>query len=238
MGLFDEVKKNLVQGRGLREKAGLPFVTVSYAQSLDGSIALRPGYPLAISCPESQRLTHSLRALHEGILVGIGTVLADDPQLTVRNVPGQNPQPIILDSRLRFPPYARLLAGNGRRPWIFTTQNAEVGRARSLEESGAVVFRFSPDPDGRIGVRPLLESLGEQGVVSLMVEGGIQVITSFLLARMVNQMVVTIAPFLVGGTRVIEALADRESGPFPRLVNVDYERVGEDLVLRADPVWT
>ncbi len=238
MGLLDEVKKSLVRGRGLQEKAGLPFVTVSYAQSLDGSIALRSGYPLAISCPESRLLTHSLRALHEGILVGIGTVLADDPQLTVRNVPGQNPQPIILDSRLRFPPYARLLKGNGRRPWIFAAQTAEAGRARSLEASGAVIFRFLPDPDGRIGIRPLLKSLAEQGVLSLMVEGGAQVITSFLLARMVNQMVISIAPSLVGGTRVIEALAGRGSGPFPQLTHIDYERVGEDLVLRADPVWT
>ena len=238
MGLLDEVKKNLERGRGLREKTGLPFVTVSYAQSLDGSIALRSGYPLEISCPESRLLTHSLRALHEGILVGIGTVLADDPQLTVRDAPGQSPQPIILDSRLRFPLYARLLNGNGRRPWIFATQTAEVGRARSLEASGAVIFRFLPEPDGRIGVRPLLKFLAEQGVVSLMVEGGAQVITSFLLARMVNQMVISIAPSLVGGTRVIEALGGRETAPFPRLVKIDYERMGEDLILRADPEWT
>ena len=143
-------------------------------------------------------------------------VLADDPRLTVRNVPGQNPQPIILDSRLRFPPYARLLKGNGRRPWILRRPD-RGGWPRHLSASSrrAVIFRFLPDPDGRIGIRPLLKSLAEQGVLSLMVEGGAQVITSFLLARMVNQMVISIAPSRVGGTRVIEALAGRGSGPFP-----------------------
>ena len=92
-----------------------PLVTLSYAQSLDGSIARERGKPLALSGPESMRLTHQLRAAHDAILVGIGTVLADDPQLTVRLVEGKSPIPVILDSRLAISPTARLFQ-NPKKP--------------------------------------------------------------------------------------------------------------------------
>ncbi|MGC1403772.1 MAG: RibD family protein [Thermodesulfobacteriota bacterium] len=238
MGILDEVEKNILRESDDTKETRLPFVTVSYAQSLDGSIALRPGYSLAISCSESLALTHTLRAIHDAVLVGIGTVLADDPRLTVRMTAGQNPQPVVLDSRLRFPSYARLLEGNGHRPWIFTTQEAEVNREKSLEASGALVLRLPSGPDGRIEVKTLLKKLAEMQVKSLMVEGGAQVINSFLLARAVNQIVVCIAPVLVGGLRVIDAIAGFKPAHFPRLINIGYEQVGDDLVLRADPRWT
>ena len=95
-----------------------PFVTVSYAQSIDGSIATRRRRPLPISGPGAMRMTHGLRALHDGILVGIETVLADDPQLSVRLVEGPHPQPVVLDTRLRTPLEARLLKGGNGRPWL------------------------------------------------------------------------------------------------------------------------
>lgn len=238
MGILEEVKKNISRGEGDTRETRLPFVTVSYAQSLDGSIALRPGYPLAISCSESLDLTHSLRAMHDAVLVGIGTVLADDPQLTVRRSPGQNPQPVILDSRLRFPAYARLLEGNGHQPWIFTTQEADVSRERSLEAAGALILRLPSGPDGRIEVNTFLRKLADMQVKSLMIEGGAQVINSFLLAQAVDQIVICIAPVLVGGLRVIDAIAGFKPAHFPRLINMEYEQVGDDLVLRADPRWT
>ena len=90
-------------------RTGRPFVTLTYAQSLDGSIAADPGQPLSLSGPQSLLLTHYLRAAHDAILVGIGTVLADNPLLNVRLVEGKNPQPVIVDSQLRFPLDANLL---------------------------------------------------------------------------------------------------------------------------------
>jgi len=237
MTILSEAQHKLDLGKDFTKETRLPFVTVSYAQSLDGSIALRPGYPLSISCAESQVLTHNLRAMHDAILVGIGSVLADDPQLTVRLAQGRNPQPLILDSRLRFPPYARLLDCNGRRPWIFTTDSAGVDRERSLEACGAKVFRLPAGPDGRIEVRTLLKHLAKMGILSIMVEGGAEVIKSFLLAEAVNQMVVSISPLLVGGIRAIDAIVNVEPPRFPRLNNVCYEKVGKDMVLRADPDW-
>lgn len=185
-------------------RLGRPFVTLSYAQSLDGSIAARSGRPLALSGPESMTLTHSQRACHDAILVGIGTVLADNPRLTVRLVAGRDPQTVIMDSRLRFPPYAELLR-HGRSPWIATAQEADSQRLEALETAGARVFRL-PSADGWVDLVSLLKLLSDLGIHSLMVEGGARVITSFLVSRLVDQMVLTIAPWLVGGLRVVDHL--------------------------------
>src|SRR5205823_12555295 len=105
-----------------------PFVTLSYAQSVDGSIAARPGQPLALSGALSMTLTHQLRAAHDAILVGIGTVLADNPRLSVRLVEGKDPQPIVADSRLRLPLSANLLYQHPLSPWIASGDQADVGR--------------------------------------------------------------------------------------------------------------
>ncbi|MFA5183246.1 MAG: GTP cyclohydrolase II [Syntrophales bacterium] len=218
------------------QKQHRPLVTLTYAQSLDGSIAARPGHPLHISCPGSQTFTHSLRAAHDAILVGIGTVLADNPRLNVRLVPGKNPQPIVLDSRLRFPSYANLLK-NGNPLWIATTLSAEASRQERLEKQGARIFRLPEGSCGGIDLTALLSKLGEMGIISLMVEGGAQVITSFITSRLVDQVIVTVAPVLVGGLRVLDSSPQMPLGNFPRLTQVSFHQVGEDLVLWGTPDW-
>ncbi len=233
--ILDEVSLYLSAAATHRQRAGRPWVTLSYAQSLDGSIAARPGRPLSLSGPQSLALTHSLRALHDAILVGIGTVLADNPRLDVRLVAGKNPQPVILDSRLRFPPYANLLR-NGRSPWIAASEGADSERQRALEAEGAKVFRL-PTNNGWLDLNSLLKYLNMKGINSLMVEGGAQIITSFLTSRLVDQIVLTIAPMLVGGLRVVDNLGQSPFRRFPCLRNVSYQRLGEDLVLRGEPDW-
>jgi 3,4-dihydroxy 2-butanone 4-phosphate synthase/GTP cyclohydrolase II len=218
-----------------RRRTGRPLVTLSYAQSLDGSIAARPGHPLTLSGPQSMVLTHGLRSLHDAILVGIGTVLADNPRLNVRLVTGRNPQPVIVDSRLRFPPYANLL-GNGRAPWIVANEGAEPARWQALEAAGARIFCL-PSSNSWVDLEALLKRLGELEVNSLMVEGGAQVITSFLAARLVDQVILTIAPLLVGGLRVGDGMGPANLRWFPRLSNLTYQRLGEDLVLMGEPEW-
>ena len=224
-------------GAACRQKHGRPLVTLTYAQSLDGSIAARPGHPLAISCTESQTFTHSLRAAHDAILVGIGTVLADNPRLSVRLVPGRSPQPVLLDSRLRFPSYANLLK-DGNRPWVITTPSAEMSRQQDLEHQGARVFRLPEGSYGGIDLTALLAQLGEMGVATLMVEGGAQVITSFMSSQLVDQIIVTVAPVLVGGLRVLDSSLQLPFGNFPRLVRVSFHQVGDDLVLWGNPDWS
>jgi riboflavin-specific deaminase-like protein len=212
-------------------------VTIGYAQSLDGSIAALSGHPMSLSGPKSTLLTHQLRALHEGILVGIGTVLADNPRLTVREVSGRSPRPVVLDSRLRLPLYARLLHQD-LNPWVITTSLADEERQTELEKTGARVIRLPADRTGQIDLRILLLRLKEMGIASLLVEGGAQVITGFLSARLVDQLVITIAPVLVGGLRILDNLSRLNHSGTPRLNNVSYEKLGQDLILRGDLDWT
>jgi GTP cyclohydrolase II len=219
-----------------RQRTGRPYVTLTYAQSLDGAIAANPGHPLALSCRESQAMTHALRAEHDAILVGIGTILADNPSLTVRLVSGKDPQPVVLDSRLRFPLYAKLLRQK-KRPWIMTNAAAETERQEALESLGVKVFRLPTGDNGCLEINTVLNILGEKGIESVMVEGGAQVISSFLGYQAVDQIVVTIAPVLVGGLRVLDFHRQPPPKKFPRLVNVEYEKIGEDLIVRGEPDW-
>jgi GTP cyclohydrolase II len=209
------------------QKAGRPLVTLSYAQSLDGSITARRGSPLGLSGPEAMSFTHRLRATHETILVGIGTLLADNPRLTVRLIEGCNPQPIILDSRLRSPAGANLFQDPGLAPWIATTEEASHERGALLEARGAKILRFPQNPQGRVPLPALLTHLAELGIKSLMVEGGASVITAFLSQGLVDLLILTIAPVLVGGLRVPENYLQ----PPLRLEGFGSERAGDDLII-------
>lgn len=248
-----QVRRN-IHGNSLRsleqrtesyfEETGRPFVTLTYAQSLDGSIASSSGEPLPISGEKSLRFTHRLRDLHDGILVGIGTVLADDPRLNVRLGSGDHPVPVVLDSSLRFPPEATLLECEGPSPLIFTGPDAPPEREDALEKRGATVVQLSCGPDGGICVDSLLEALGERGIKSLMVEGGTEVLTNFLRKHQAQRIILTIAPMFVGGRSAIEDVSSggnhtppSEPADFPRLKNVQRQWYGEDLILEGDPVW-
>ena len=211
----------------------LPFVTLSYAQSLDGSIAAADGTPLRISGERAMTLTHMLRAAHDAILVGVGTVLADDPQLTVRLVAGSDPQPILLDTHLRTPVTARCLR-NPRPPWLVTAKAAATAAA-PLRNAGARVLTSPCDAQGRIALQPLLRELASQGIRSIMVEGGATVLQSFLQGRLAHAAVITVAPFFVGG---LPALATQrapsdsrpEASCFPRLVTPQWLPLGDDII--------
>jgi 3,4-dihydroxy 2-butanone 4-phosphate synthase/GTP cyclohydrolase II len=227
----------------LAEKINLakqrPLVTLCYAQSLDGSITARRGSPLLLSGEESFRYVHRLRAACDGILVGIGTVLADDPQLTVRLVPGKHPQPIILDRGLRFPASARMLSGPGPRPWLATDTNYPGDKRDDLINKGVQVLPVPVNPDGKLNLPRLLNELLDRGISSLMVEGGAQVITSFIQQRLADALVLTLVPVYVGGLRALQApLFDNHSSPppldtrrFPRLIEANYQPLGQDLVI-------
>jgi 3,4-dihydroxy 2-butanone 4-phosphate synthase/GTP cyclohydrolase II len=213
-----------------------PYVTLSYAQSLDGSIAARRGEQTFISGPEAGRLTHRLRAHHDAILVGIGTVLADDPQLTVRLVRGPDPQPVIVDSRLRFPPWAKLLRGE-RRPWIATTEAADPARQAALEAAGARIIRLPATPNGMVDLAALLAHLGRRHIRSVMVEGGATVISNFLAAHLVDRLVLTIAPMILGGLNAVADLGQLNGQALPRLIRPQYQALGKDVILFGDVTW-
>ena len=212
-----------------------PFVTLSYAQSLDGCAAGVEDRPLAISGGASRCFTHRLRAAHDGILVGIGTVLSDDPNLTVREAEGCHPQPIVVDSRLRFPIDARLLSHPNRRVWIATTNRADPQRVQRLESLGAEVLIVPADAAERVDLAALMAQLRQRGMRNLMVEGGGRILTQIVNRQLFDLLVLTVAPLMVGG---IPAFAPRQGllrHQHTRIAHPHYLPVGDDLVVWGRP---
>ena len=202
-----------------------PFVTLSFAQTLDGCLAVAYGERLFISGVESQTLTHRLRASHEGILIGVGTVLADDPLLTVRLVSGTDPQRIIVDPKLRTPLSARILNDGAAPPWIVTLVAEDDERAHALRARGVTLIH-TRGRDGWIPVASLLKSLRASGIRSLMVEGGAVVISTFLAAGLANFAVITMGPLIIGSSSAVRYTPER---PYI-LKNMNSGRAGTDLV--------
>ncbi len=206
--------------------ADRPFVTLSYAQSLDGSIALHDREPLVLSGPEALRLTHQLRSMHDGILVGIGTVLADDPQLTVRHWRGNSPQPIVLDSQCRIPEGARLCRSLEKSCWVLTTRTAGW---KNLE--GVETCPMRADAQGRVCLHHALEFLHGKGIRRLMVEGGAQVITAFIKAQLVDAVVLTVTPNLIGGYKAVQDLQLESRAEMLQIQPLHSERLDQDLIV-------
>jgi GTP cyclohydrolase II len=210
-----------------------PCVTLSYAQSLDGSIAGCTGESLGISGGLALNFTHRLRAMHDAILVGVNTVLIDDPRLTVRRVDGPNPRPIVVDSHLRTPPDSRLMQRPGAATIVATTEGACPKKAALLKACGADVWFLPKTASGRVDLRTLFARLGAQGITSVMVEGGACVITSILESDLADQLVVTVAPRLLGGVRAVGSLQGA-GGARPGLVRVRYQTAGDDLLVHSE----
>ena len=233
----DGIERLIKRADAHRTRTGRPFTTLSYAQSMDGCIAAISGKPLALSGSQSLALTHKLRAAHDAILVGIGAVLADNPRLTVRLVEGKDPRPVVVDSKLRLPLNSNLLQNRSAPPLIATTEAADVARQKRLEAAGARVLRLPANEKGQVELRALLDRLGELGIDRLMVEGGAGIITSFLSERLVDHMVLTMAPVVVGGLPAVSRLGQGDPAYFPRLHNLRHQRLGDDLVFWGDPDW-
>ena len=210
-----------------------PPVTLAYAQSIDGCITAADGCRTRISNESTERMTHSLRAMHGAILIGVNTVLVDDPQLTVRHVEGDNPQPVIADSRLRTLLGCRLLQASGGGPIIATTEAAPAAAEAELAAAGAQIWRLPTNSWGGVDLGALLHRLGAESLRSVMVEGGARVITSLLARSLADQLVVTISPRILGGVRAVGPLPDRE-GDWPEIRNATCELAGRDLVIHGE----
>lgn len=231
------LRRRLEDAEAFRAARGRPFVLLTYAQSLDGCIAGPRRERVRLSGPEAMRLTHGLRGRCETIVVGIGTVLADDPRLTVKPPGTSGPRPIVLDTHLRTPRGARLLQRSDVRPLLVHGPQVPDRRRRELEAAGAEPLPCPLGPDGRIDAAVLLERLARAAVNSVMVEGGARVITHFLQHRLADFLVITIAPRFLGGLPALEDAPD--SGGLPiDFSSFGFERLGADVVFWAEPPWT
>lgn len=206
-----------------------PFITLSFAQSWDGSITTSKGEAVALSCIESNKLTHQLRSLHQGILVGIETVLSDDPALTVRNWQGDNPQPIILDSRLRMPLDSKLHQHPDKKCWIITVANDEQSK-HSINTDHEII-QVSEESSDFVPLIPAMAAIRDKGIKSLMVEGGAKVITEFLKLGLADAIVMTMAPKILGGYKAVSDLGLEDISLTPTISPIHYEELGEDLIV-------
>ncbi len=195
-----------------------------------GTAALLPApvKPLSLSSDAATELTHQLRSLHDGILVGIGTVLADNPRLTVRAWSGKDPQPIALDSKLRMPASARLCQDVGRRCWVVTT--VESGKNAEVSSSDFELISVDGDDAGHVNLHSALLALHERGIRSLMVEGGAAVISAFLRwtrrCHRADRM-----PLPVGGYNAIDRLCDDGKSSFPQISPLASEQIGDEMIV-------
>ena len=210
-----------------------PYVVLKYAQTIDGRTATSSGDSRWISGSDERALAHAIRAWGDAIGVGLGTVLSDDPQLTVRLVPGPSPVRVVFDSRLSIPDDAKVLAG-GPATMLFTTDRSDPARRRALLERGIGVHVVPAQSEG-VDLGAALSAMSELGLATVVVEGGARIATSLLAAGLVDRIVVSIAPTLLGAGRdaVGDLGVDRVAAGL-RLEDPVVRIVGTDVVVAGD----
>ena len=215
---------------------GLPFVTLKWAQSLDGKIATAAGSSTWITSPPSLKLAHKLRATHDAILVGAGTILKDNPQLTTRLIRGRNPLRVVLDSNLKLPEDRKVFQGLDKAPTLLaTTAWDEKDKLAARRALGIEVSIVPPDADGRVDLKALLKMLGKRDISSLLVEGGAETITSFLRLGLADRVMAIIAPKIMGkGTDAVGELNVTDPNLAPKLKFTKIYRSGDDLVVEGE----
>ncbi|MFC3884331.1 bifunctional diaminohydroxyphosphoribosylaminopyrimidine deaminase/5-amino-6-(5-phosphoribosylamino)uracil reductase RibD [Bacillus songklensis] len=218
-------------------KTKIPYVTLKTASSLDGKTATVTGDSKWITGEQARLDVHQLRHQHDAILVGVQTVIADNPSLTTR-LPGGGKHPIriVLDASLRIPEECTLLNDGEAPTWIITGNNIDPEKAGRLRNSFVEIF---PLPTEKIDIKEALTFLGEKGVTSLLVEGGSTVHGSFLKAGRFNQMISYVAPKLIGGKEAPtlfggEGIPNINEAVQLKIQSVEY--VGDDLKLTAVPL--
>lgn len=214
-----------------------PYITLKFAQTLDGKIAAEDKSSRWISGLPARRLTHKLRAECDAVLVGVNTVLEDDPSLTVRLVKGKNPARIVIDRRLRVPPRARVIRSAGRvRTIIITTPGAPKAKLEKLRRR-KVEFLIAPvSMGGNIDIKRIIRILYRKGIRRILVEGGSKVNRSFLKAGLADRVVAVISPKILGsGLNSVADLGIRNIKAAVKLRPRSVKRLGNDIVYIASP---
>lgn len=237
MGVREEECRRLNEAFFKYVRTRKPFVTVKIAQTLDGKIATLNGDSRWISGEKSRRVVHGLRKEHDAVLVGVRTVIRDDPELSVRSASGKrfdriSPRRIVLDSRLRIPVMARLLHGTDPdRTIVATTGRASGAKKARLEKLGVRVWTLRHDRFGNVSIPALLREMAENGMTSVLVEGGSSIFTAFLKSGEVDRLIVFTSPSLFGaGMPSLGDLGIRVPSDACRFKTFDWKRVGSDMM--------
>jgi diaminohydroxyphosphoribosylaminopyrimidine deaminase/5-amino-6-(5-phosphoribosylamino)uracil reductase len=216
--------------------AGLPYVSLKLALSLDGRIATRSGASKWVTGPEARAKVQELRSRRDAVAVGIGTALADDPRLTVRDInvepDARAPARVVFDTHLRIPLHSRMVQTAREIPvWILAGPDAPEQAEQALADAGCIVIRVANSAEGRTDVAAALRVLAEQGVVSLLVEGGAELAGSFLAARLADELHAFLAPILLGPRGrpgAVDWAGPDTPTDAPRIVDPNWELCGRD----------
>jgi diaminohydroxyphosphoribosylaminopyrimidine deaminase/5-amino-6-(5-phosphoribosylamino)uracil reductase len=212
---------------------GLPFVILKLAASLDGKIATVSGDSHWISGEDSRKIVHRLRNQVDAVLVGSGTVIADDPQLTCRIAGGRNPWRVVLDRRLRVAPSAQLFRlRDPEKTLVVTSHRSPAGRVRAVEARGAKVLRLA-ERNGKIPWRAVLKGLGRQGIQSVMIEGGAATAAGALKDKAVDKVLFFYAPKIIGGDGrvMIDGLGIKSVKKSLTVKRLKTNRAGDDIIV-------
>ena len=214
-------------------ETGMPFVTIKYAQTLDGRIATATGDSQWISSPASLKYTHRLRTEHDAILVGRGTVERDDPELTVRLVRGRNPLRVVVDSGLNISTQSKIVQKISLAPTIIATvKNAADSRYGKFAGYGMEILTIDADSQGRVDLKELLKELANKKISSVLIEGGAEIITSVIESNLANRLVTVIAPKIIG--RGIEAVGDLRIRNLDKAKMLSFQKItksGNDIII-------
>ncbi len=216
----------------------MPWVVMKAGMSLDGRITYRKGQGGAITGRESGHAVHVLRDQVDAILIGVETARIDNPSLTTRleNQSGRDPLRIIVDSRLRLDPDAKLLnQDSSAETWVFCTHGASVEKEARLQQAGAVVYRVEESSGHHVELTEVLGILGAKNIVSVLVEGGAGVHGSFLRHGLVHEVYLFIAPFFIGdsGLPLINGYANPQADSAAHLVDVAVQQLGDDTLIHG-----
>jgi len=234
LGILEAECASLIEPWSTFIVSGMPFVSIKLALSLDGRIATRSGASRWVTGPESRAKVQEIRAQSDAIAVGIGTALADDPLLTVRDPDfrGRAPRRVVFDSQLRLPLTSRLVGTSGEAPvLILTTLDAPADREAALLGEGCEVIRVPATAEGRVDFEAALRHLGSLGIVSLLIEGGAEIAGTALAARLVHRMHAMVAPILLGPRGrpgAVDWAGPDSPQEAPRIVDPVWELVGRD----------
>ncbi|MDQ0088169.1 diaminohydroxyphosphoribosylaminopyrimidine deaminase/5-amino-6-(5-phosphoribosylamino)uracil reductase [Paenibacillus anaericanus] len=218
---------------------GIPYVTIKTASTLDGKVASKSGDSKWISNESSREIVHTMRHRHQGIMVGVGTVIADDPQLTTRlEVPGLSPIRIVVDSTLRIPESSKVLTDGLAQTIILTTSQADEGSLSRLTKQGITVIPCGDGPEVNLYLG--LTKLGEMDISSVLVEGGGRLNGSLIHKKLADEIVLFFAPKLVGGYESpgnfmfdgFDLMQDAIT-----LSDIQVEQIGDNVCIRGNPIW-
>ena len=239
-----DVLRELYEAFAKHINTGLPFVTSKFAMSLDGKIATRTGDSKWVTGPEARARVQHLRRETDAVMVGVNTVLADDPQLTARDADGtplpRQPLRVILDSRCRTPPDARLLREPGA-TLVLATGEAPAQRISALAHAGAEVLTASQPGETKVDLEAAMKELGRRGVVSLLVEAGGILQGALFDAGLVDKVFAFIAPVIIGGAQSaspVEGTGPELMAGAHRLRRTRLEQYRPDWLITGYPVFT